>query len=121
MANFEIGGKEYELKLDFKGVKYLNSICEGGSYELIGKAMMGDLDTFPYILHAALKHTGENFSLNAVEDAISAAMEAEKLDLDGVLKISNEVVTQSFFYKKTTDKLMKDNPEAKKAMALLLK
>lgn len=120
MATFKIDGKEHELKINYNGVKYLNAIYEGGSYEMIGKAMMGDLEAFPYIVHAALKHTEQNYTLAAVEKALSEAMDAEELDMDAILKISNEVVTQSFFYKKTVEKLLKDNKQAKKALEQLL-
>lgn len=120
MATFEIGGKEYDLKLNYAAVKRLNNLYEGGSFELIGKAMQGDFDTFPHIVHAALLHTGENFTLQTVEDAIGELIEAEKLSFDDVLRISNEVVTQSFFYKPTVDKMTKKNPEMKQALEQLL-
>jgi Phage tail assembly chaperone protein, TAC len=120
MATFEINGKEHELKLTFKAVRYLNSLYDGGAYALIGKAIMGDLDTFVHIVHAGLMHTGENFKLKDVEKAIEDLFEAEKLDQDEVTRISNEVVTGSFFYKKTVDKLLKDNPQAKKAIETLM-
>lgn len=121
MANFIINGKEHELKINYAGVKYLNKIYEGGSYEIIGKAIMGDLDTFPHIVYAALKHTGEAFTLQSIEDAITEAIEAERMDLDSIVKVSNEVVTQSFFYKATVAKLLKDNKAAQKALDQMLK
>lgn len=116
MATFEIDGKEYELKLTYKAIKYLNNSFEGGSYELIGKAISGDFDAFPKIVHAALIHTGENFSFKSIEEEIEKLIDGEKLSMDDVAKICDEVVTQSFFYKKTVDKLMKSNPEMKKAL-----
>lgn len=120
MATFEINGKEYELKITYAAVKRLNNVHEGGSFELIGKAMQGDFDTFPHIIHAGLLHTGENFAFKDVEQAIEEAVEAEKLSLDDILRLSNEVVTNSFFYKPTVDKLTKKNPEMKKALEELL-
>ena len=48
-GTFTIDGKAYELKLDYQGVKYLNKIYEGGTFELISKALMGDFDAFPHI------------------------------------------------------------------------
>lgn len=120
MATFEINGKEYELKLTFKAVRHLNGLYEGGAYALIGKALMGDLDTFINIVHAGLLHTGENFKLKDVEGAIQQLFDEEKLDQDTITKISNEVVTESFFYKKTVDKLLRDNPQAKKALETLM-
>ena len=120
MARFEINGKEYELKLNLDGVQYLNDLYEGGSFEVIGKAIMGDLNTFPHLIHAALFHTGENFSLKDVKKAIDDAIQNEKLDLDGVIKLSNEIVTNSFFYKKTVEKLLKKDERAKEALKILL-
>jgi hypothetical protein len=98
----------------------LNGLYEGGAYALIGKAIMGDLDAFVNIVHAALLHTGENFALKDIETAIEQLFEAKKLDQDSVTKICNEVVVNSFFYKKTVDKLLKDNPQAKKALETLM-
>lgn len=120
MVSFEINGKEYELKLNFKAVRHLNSLYQGGAYELIGKAMLGDLDTFINIVHAGLLHTGENFKLKDVENAIEKLFEEEKLDQDEITRISNEVVTNSFFYKPTVEKLTKKNPQAKQALDLIL-
>lgn len=119
MTVFEIEGKEYELKLTYKSIDYLNKIFEGGSYELIGLAIQGDFGAFPKIVHAALFHTGENFSLNQVENEIEKLIDSEKLTLEDVTKICDAVVTQSFFYKATVDKLTKNNPEMKKALELL--
>jgi len=121
MATFLINGKEYELKLDWKAVKYLNGLYEGGSFELIGKAMMGDLETFPRIVHAALFHTGENFALETVEQAIGEAIAEERLDMTGVLRMSNEIVNDSFFYKATVAKLLAKDKKAKTAIDELLK
>lgn len=121
MALFTINGKEHELKLNYAAVERLNKLYEGGAYEFLGKAMMGDTETFPHIVHAGLLHTGENYSLNQVKDAIGQAVEEERLDLDSVIKLSNEVATGSFFYKKTVEKLLAEKPEAKKALEAMLK
>lgn len=67
MTTFIIGEKEYELKLSYEAIKRLNKAVEGGSYEIIGKAIQADFETFPLIVHAGLIHTGENFSLKTVE------------------------------------------------------
>lgn len=120
MATFEINGKEYELKITYAAVKRLNNVHEGGSFELIGKAMSGDFDTFPHIVHAGLIHTGENFTLQNVEDAIGELIENEKLSFDDIMRLSNEVITNSFFYKPTVDKLVKQNPEMKQTLEQLL-
>ncbi|MCG7345307.1 tail assembly chaperone [Sporosarcina sp. ACRSL] len=121
MATFTIGEKEHELKLTYAGVKKLNAIHEGGSFELIGKAMMGDLDTFPHIIQAALLHTGENYTFAQIERAIDEAIEGERLDMNDILRLSNEVITQSFFYKATVTKLMSKDKKAKAALDELLK
>lgn len=120
MATFEINGKEYDLKITFAAVKRLNSAFEGGSYELIGRAIQGDFEAFPIIIHAALFHTGENFTLKDVEGAIEELFEKQAITFDDIQKISNAVVTESFFFKPTVDKLMKANPEMKKAYEQLM-
>ena len=119
MVTFEIDGKEYELKLTYKAIKYLNDKFEGGSYELIGLAIQGDIDAFPLIVHAALFHTDENFSLKKIEETIENLIDSEKLSLEDITQICDKVVVQSFFYKKTVDKLMKNNPEMKAALEQL--
>lgn len=116
MATFEIDGKEYELKLTYKAIKHLNNSFEGGSYELIGKAIQGDFDAFPKIIHAALFHTEENFSFKSVEEEIEKMINGEEITMEDVAKICDEVVTQSFFYKGTVETLMKNNPKMKKAL-----
>lgn len=119
MANFEINGKEHELKLTFKAVKYLDKQVQGGSTEVVGKAFMGDMEMFPHIVYAALLHTGEGYTLADVEKAIEDAVEAEKLDANGIMRICNEVVAKSFFYKTLVAKLLKDEPEALAAIEKL--
>ncbi len=119
MATFEINGKEYELKLTYQAIKLLNNAIEGGSYGIVGKAIAGDFDAFPNIVHAALIHTGENFSLKTVESEIEKKIDGNKLSMDDVAKICDEVVTQSFFFAKTVKKLMDKNPEMKEALEQL--
>jgi len=119
MAMFEINDKEYELKLTYKAIKHLNGLFDGGSYELIGKAMQGDIESFPQIVHAGLFHTKENITLKAVDTRIEELIDNGELSQEGIAKISDEVVTQSFFFKATVDKLMKNNPEMKTALEQL--
>lgn len=111
-TTFEIDGKEYDLVLDYRGVKYLNKVYDGGSFELISKAIMGDLEAFPHILRASLIHTGMNFTIEQIEDKIGEMMANEQLDMQSVLKLSNQLVNDNFFYKSTVAKLLKDSPEA---------
>jgi hypothetical protein len=120
MEHFEIEGKEYELNLTYESVKHLNGQFDGGSMELIGRAMMGDLDTFTKIVHAGLFHAGQNFSFATVDKEIEKAFKAEKIDMDYVLKTSNEVVTESFFYKKMAEKLLKSDPKAAEQFKMLM-
>src|SRR5690625_1288710 len=87
MTMFEIDGKEYELKLTYKSIKYLNGLFDGGSYELIGKAIQGDIESFPKIVHAALFHTDENFALSTVEEQIEELVDSGKLSLDQIARI----------------------------------
>src|SRR5699024_7798655 len=77
MATFTIDEQEYELKLTFESVKRLNKAFDGGSLEIIGLAMAGDLDAFPSVLHAGLLHTGEKFTQKKINEAIEQAFENE--------------------------------------------
>lgn len=120
MTTFTIDEKEYELKLTYESVKRLNKEFEGGSFELIGKAISGDFEAFPVIIHAALLHTGEKITQKKVEEQIGVLFEKEELTLETIQKLSNEVISESFFYKPTVEKLMKQNPEMKKAYEQLM-
>lgn len=120
MANFEIGGKQYELKLTYKGAKHLTAE-RGNPLEVVGKAMQGDLDLFPHIVHACLIGQGEQYTFADVEQAVEDALENERLDLLGIMRVSNEVVTESFFYKALVEKMMAGNKDAKKELDKLLK
>lgn len=121
MANFTINGKEHELKLTYTGVKYLNGVVGGNALEVVGQVMQGDLETFPHVIAAALKYTGENYTLADVEQAIELAVEEERLDFRGIMQVSNEVISESFFFKATLANLMAKNKDMKKAMDQLLK
>lgn len=121
MANFKINGKEHELKLTWLGVKYLNKVTEGGALAVVGQAMQGDADLFPHVISAALKHTELNHSLEDVDIAIGQAIEEERLDFLGIMRLSNEVISESFFYKTVVAKLMAENKDSKKALDKLLK
>ena len=119
MATFEINEKEYELKLTLKSVKYLNGLYQGGAFEMISHAMQGDIETFIHIIHACLFHTKENFPLKKIEAEVEKLIEKEEIDLDYIIKACNEVVVDSFFYKKTVNKLFAENKEAKKLLDML--
>src|SRR5690625_7790767 len=113
MVTFEIDGKEYELKLTYKAIKYLNDKFEGGSYELIGLAIQGDIDAFPLIVHAALFHTNENFSLKKIEETIEKLIDNEKISLEDSTSTCDEVGTHRFFYRSTVDKRSTQNQQMK--------
>ena len=120
MATITIKGNELtDLKLTYKGIKYLNKIT-GGAFETVAQAMQGDVDLFPHIIHACLLGTDTKATLQEVEQAIEQALESENLDLLDVLRISNEVVTESFFFKATVTKMLADQKDAQKALKNLL-
>lgn len=121
MEMFEINGEEHELKLTLKSVKYLNGLHEGGGFVLIQKAISGDIDTFISIVYAGLFHTEKGFKRKDIEEAVEKGIAEEKIDLDYINRISYGVVAESFFYKKTVDKLFSEDPEAKKQIENLMK
>ncbi|MEK5109836.1 tail assembly chaperone [Cytobacillus sp. FSL K6-0129] len=112
MARFEVNGKEYELKLNFKSVKHLEGKYEGGSLGFVGTAMTGSLDVFSNVIHAALFHTDENLAKDTVDAAIEKSFDEGKIDLSYVFETINEVVLESFFFAKVVSNLKAKNPEA---------
>ncbi|MCG7346378.1 tail assembly chaperone [Sporosarcina sp. ACRSL] len=117
---FKIEGEMQELKLNYAGIKYLNGLYEGGSFELIGKALMGDIETFPHIILAALKHTDGIYNEYDVEESLDEMIEAGELSLKDVIRISNVLVARSPFYKATVDQLMKNDPAAQASIDALM-
>lgn len=118
---FEINGKEHTLKLNLESVKHLNKLHEGGAFPLIQKALSGDIDTYIEIVFAGLFHTNQGYSRNDVENAVDALITEEKLDLAEINRTMYSVMADSFFYKKTLDKMFKSDPEAKKQLEELMK
>lgn len=121
MERFEINGEEHELKITLDSVKYLNGLYDGGAFMLIQKAISGDIDTFMAIVYAGLFHTEKGFKKKDVEKAVEDGIANEKIDLDYINRVSYGVVADSFFYKKTVDKIFANDPEAKKQIEALMK
>ena len=117
----KINGKEYELKLTLSAVKYLNGKHDGGGFGLIQNALTGDVDTYIDIIYAGLMHTGENFTRKDVEKALDEMITNEELDLDEMNRTTYEIVAESFFYKKTVEKVFKEDKEIKKQIETLMK
>lgn len=121
MELFEINDKEHELKLTLASVKYLNGLHEGGAMTLIGKALSGDIDTYVAVVHAGLFHTEQGYKKKDVEKAVEEGIADERIDLDLINRTSYGVMAESFFYRKTVEKMFKDDPEAKKQIEALMK
>lgn len=121
MERFEINGEEHELKITLKSVKYLNNLYEGGAFMLIQKALSGDIDTFISIVYAGLFHTEKGFKKKDVETAVEEGIANESIDLDYINRTSYGVVADSFFFKKTVEKLFQNDKTAKKQIEQLMK
>lgn|SRR5699024_678253 len=121
MKFFEIKDEEHELKIDLESVKYLNGLYEGGAFTLIQKAIQGDIDTFIEIVYAGLFHTKKGFKKKDIVKAVEDGIANEQIDLDFINSTSYGVVADSFFYKKTVDKMFKNEPEAKKQIEEMMK
>lgn len=121
MQTFTIKEQEHEIKLTLQSVKYLNSLFDGGAFVLIQKAISGDIETFIDIVFAGLMHTEKGFKRKDVEDAVDEGVQSETIDLDYINRVSYGVVAESFFYKKTVDKLFKNDKQAKKQIENLMK
>lgn len=121
MYLFEIKGKEEEIKITLKSIKYLNGLNENGAFEFIQKSLSGDLETYIDVIFAGLFHTKKGYKKADVEKAIDEQIEAEKLDLNTINATLYGLVSDHFFYKATLDKMFAENPEAKKELEKLLK
>lgn len=121
MPMFEVQGKEYELQINFKSVKYLNSLYEGGALQLLSKVITGDVETCVHIVYAALFHTEKNFALKTIEAEMEKQFLEGKLDLKFVMNTANDVISNSFFYKQTMENLLETDPRLKTQLAQLLK
>src|SRR5690625_7489634 len=120
LATFIIDEKEYELKLTFESVKRLNKAFDGGSLEIIGLAMAGDLDAFPIVIHAGLLHTGEKVTQKKINESIEQEFENATLTFDDIHKIMNEIVTDRIFYRPNVMKIIKKNTAIRAALDSLL-
>lgn len=112
-TRFEIGGKEYELKFGLKAIKLIDET--GGPFEFVQKAMQGGISDFVDVVYFALIHTNEGITHQTVQDEIERKLLAEELDLDDVLKYNKAVVLNSFFFKKTVNKLLAGMTEEQRA------
>ena len=110
---FEINGETHELKLTWNAVSQLNDMYSGGSFELIGRALQGDMTAYTRVLFAALKHTGKDYSLNQVEQAIGESFDKGKVSIPDVLNTLNDVFLENHFYKGLVDKMLAESPDTK--------
>lgn len=118
---FEINDREYEVKLTLQSIKYLNGLSNGGAYELVGKVLAGDINTFENIIYAGLFHTGENIKKKDVQNAIEEKIENQEINLKYMHKTGHHLVAEHFFFEETVSDMMKQNPEVKKQLEGLLK
>lgn len=122
MIMFEINNEEHEIKLTLDSIKYLNSRDEeGGAFAFIQRAISGDLDTYVDIIFAGLFHTEKGYTRKDIEKAIDEGIMNEKIDLSEINATCYGVVSESFFYKKTLNKMFKNDPEAKAQLEDLMK
>ncbi|MFS0562624.1 tail assembly chaperone [Terribacillus sp. 179-K 1B1 HS] len=121
MQRFNIKGEEHEIKLNLDAIKYLSGLNEGAAMALIGKALVGDIETYENIIYAGLFHTGKGFTKKDVQAEIEKAIEEERLDLDEINRTCYAVVADNFFYKKTVERMFKDDPKAKAQIEKLMR
>lgn len=120
MVFFEVDGKEYELKMNFKAIKHLNSLYSGGAMDVIGKAFLQDLELFTRVIHAALLHTKENFSYKKIEEEIEAKFDEEKLSTDYITEVLNAMVVEHFFYRQMVNKIKKADKKMAESLDILM-
>lgn len=120
MATFEIDGKEHDLRIDFKAVQSINKQYDS-PMEFVGMTIAGNLDAIIDAVHAGLQHEKKGFNRTRVETEVQKKIEGEQMDLQQFMKLGYEVVSESFFYKKTVNKLLNSDPEMKKQYEALMK
>lgn len=116
---FEIKGKEHELQLTWPAVKRLHNMVEGGAFGLVGKSVMGDNETYSYVVFAGLLHTGEDYSLADVDEAIDEAFQKGKLGMSSVINTLHSFILENSYYKTVVDNMLEADPNAKAAVAKL--
>lgn len=97
MTSFKISDNVHELRISYDGVKYLNEI-------------VADADFHSQVILAGLYHTGENYTLSDVKQAIKD----ERLDSSEVKRISDEIVNASNHYNLVVAMMLKENTRKKK-------
>ncbi|AWC29073.1 tail assembly chaperone [Bacillus cytotoxicus] len=111
-TRFEVNGKEYELKYGLEAIKLIDE--NGGPFEFVQKAMKGGIADFVDVIYYALIHTEEGITRKDIEEAVSQQLASEKLSFDDILKYNKAVVLNSFFFKKTVNKLLASMTEDQK-------
>ncbi|MED2615418.1 hypothetical protein COF41_25565 [Bacillus toyonensis] len=111
-TRFEVKGKEHELKIGIEAIKLIDS--NGGPFEFVQKAMQGGLEDFVDVIYYALIHTGEGITRKDIEEEIERQLLSEELSFDDILKVNKAVVLNSFFFKKTVNKLLASMGEKEK-------
>ena len=113
---FKIKGKEQELKLNWEAVKTLHSMIDGGAFNLVGKAVVGDNETYTQVIFAGLLHTGEDYSLMDIDEALEEAFQKGKLTMSDIIKTLHTLILDNPYYKRTVDKMLDIDPDAKDAL-----
>lgn len=117
LLNVTIGDKELELKLTFKGIKYLE-IKFNSVMEVIGAAMQGGFDAYQEILYAAT--LGSDIKKQEIIEFIDDSIEKEELDADKMYKQMNTLVTECFFYRPIVNKFLKQNQDMKEVYQMMM-
>jgi len=120
MAEFEVNGKSYEVKLNLEAINKINK-KHNSALEFVGEVMQGNLDVFIDVIHLGLLHTKEGFTRKTIQEEFDKKFEKEEIDLDYILVTGNEVVTDNFFFRKTVNKMMKSDPKLKEQMDTIYK
>ena len=93
-TRFVINGKEQELKFCLQALRLLDE--NGGPMQFVSQTMQGGITNFTDVVYYALIHTNEGITYEAVQKEIENMFNAEKLDLDEILKYNKAVVLNSF-------------------------
>lgn len=119
MARFEIDGTEYEVKITVPSIKEVNKLYDS-PLEFVGEVLSGSYEAFINVLYIGLMHTDKGFNRARVETEVEKKLNNQQLDLQTMMSLGYEVINESFFFKKTVNKLMSGDPQARKQFENLM-
>lgn len=119
MAKFEINGKDHDLRIDFKAIQEIQK--KYSPLEFVGEVLSGNINAFVDCLYFGTRHEKNSVGRKMIEEDVESKIEAEKLDMSEIMKLGHEVVSESFFFKKTVNNMLSQDPTMKATLEAIIK